>query len=88
MSWKKWNADTRGLFSQEASDAYPDRWSEMRTSDKNFSRFMFDLGWVNQRVSSAVRMEARNAFYNEFDIDPSDFDWTAWRLYMGYDSED
>jgi hypothetical protein len=87
VAWKSWNADTRGLFHRESEQLNPERWSEMSTSDKNYARFVFDVGFVNQRVPSPARMEGRNAFFNEMDIDPAEFDWTAWRIYMGYSDD-
>jgi hypothetical protein len=87
MAYQRWNPATRTLFRQVAIEEFPETWTGMDQVQKNFTRGMFDYGFVRGNISSPVRVEARNRFFDELDIDPADFDWNAWRRYMGYDED-
>lgn len=87
MAWQQWDPDTRSLFRQTVIQDQSEMWRDKDTVDKNFIRGMFDYGFVRSRISSPVRVEARNRFFEELDIEPVDFDWKSWRIYMGYDED-
>lgn len=87
MAFNNWDSETRGLFRRVTSESDPETWQELDSTDKDFVRFMFDLGFVNERVSTPVRVESRNRYFDEMGMDPADFDWNAWRRYMGYSDD-
>lgn len=87
MAFQRWNPETRTLFRRVTIEDYNEQWTEMDIVKKNFVRGLFDYGFVRRNISKAVRMETRQMFFEEMDIDPEDFDWHAWRRYMGYDED-
>ena len=87
MAFQRWKPNTRQLFRETTIEEFPEVWTGMDQTQKNFVRGMFDYGFVNKKASSPVRVEARNRYFDELDIDPADFDWNAWRRYMGYDED-
>ena len=87
MAYQRWNLETRSLFRQVTIEQHNETWTNMDTVEKNYVRGLFNYGFVRGKISSPVRVEARNVFFDEMDIDPADFDWNAWRRYMGYDED-
>jgi hypothetical protein len=87
MAWQRWNPATRTLFRRVTIEENREEWNDKTDVEKNFTRGLFDYGFVRARISSPVRIEARNLYFDEMDIDPADFDWNAWRRYMGYDED-
>jgi hypothetical protein len=41
-------------------------------------------GWFNEELSPEERAAAREHFFDLMDWDTWEFDWDAWRDYMGY----
>lgn len=87
MAYQRWNLESRRVFRQVTIEDNNETWTDMDQTQKNFVRGLFDYGFVRTKISSAVRLAARDYYFDEMDIDPADFDWAAWRRYMGYDED-
>jgi hypothetical protein len=61
--------------------------SEMDPASPEFAgaEEVYNTGWVDPTVSADEREEARNQYYEMFDMDEGDFDWQSWREAMGYE---
>lgn len=48
---------------------------------------LMHAGWFsdNSETTPEERHDAREAWFEYMDYDYEDFDWDAWREYMGYD---
>jgi len=50
---------------------------------------LFSAGWLESDFSREDRLAVRDAFFDYlieegYDFDREDFDWAAWRDFMGY----
>ena len=88
MAYSHWDSETRGIFRRVAAQQDPDMWRGMDQDERNYARYVFDLAFVNTRVNTAVRMAARDEFWFHMAMEPDEFNWKAWRVYMGYDTEE
>lgn len=87
MAFQRWDPETRRVFRRVTIEDYNGIWTGMSDVEKNRVKGLFDYGFVRKRLSSPVRLAARDMFFDEMNIDPHDFDWNAWRRYMGYDED-
>lgn len=73
----QWGADERELWDNEpntARDLYDDsEWEDLQRS--------FHFGWLATGLSKSEHEQARNEFYGLSGVDPSSFDWEAFREY-------
>lgn len=81
----EWGADESSLWDQIAYDHVGDAGNFLE--DDRTAQALFDAGWLEGGDIDSVL--ARDAFFDYcidmgyFD-DREDFDWEAWRDYMGY----
>lgn len=81
-----WGGDESRLWS-EISGEHRDDFGNMRDDPEAIARF--SAGWLEDGYSTAERNAIRDSFFDYlveqgYDFDREDFDWAAWREYMGY----
>lgn len=84
---ESWGADEAGLWAEIGFSHEGDYGNYL--SDDRHAMALFDQGWIDEGLSPEDRQTIRDAFFDYaieegyFD-DRGDFDWDAWREYMGY----
>lgn len=55
-------------------------------SERDYLRWQreFNDGWIRRNLSLGEHRSARNEFYRLTYSPPANFNWEAWREYMGY----
>lgn len=85
---ESWEADEARLWEDIAQGRESD-YGDMRIDEH--AQVLFEAGWLEE--SHALSPDQRNAIRDEFFdycidegffYDRDDFDWEAWREYMGY----
>lgn len=82
-----WDRDESNLWGAIAGEREDDFHNDL--ADDRRAMALFDAGWIDQELSREDRSAARDAFMDYmieegyFD-NVDDFDWEAWREYMGY----
>lgn len=69
----------------EYDEFYDDLMGDYGLDEDEFGSTLLWEGWFDEDLDPDERQEARDAFFEYTGMDPYDFDWEAWREYMGYE---
>lgn len=83
---ESWGGEESQLW-EEISRDHRDDFGRM--ADDEQAMALFSGGWLDDGLSREDRTAIRDAFFDYlieegYDFDRDDFDWVAWREYMGY----
>ena len=83
---ESWGTDESRLWEDVSDDKYGDFRNALM--DDRVAVALFNEGWITDNPSGD-RMTIRDAFFDYcieegYLDDPAEFDWEAWREYMGY----
>lgn len=87
MAVDDWGAEESELWDQIAGEREGD-YGDFLANDPT-AQALFNEGWISEDPAGDARL-MRDAFFDYcieegyFD-DPAEFDWEAWREYMGYE---